>query len=88
MTVGGFFSGLIVGIVIGYLGRWLAPGRSRGKPRLGFLLTILIGIVAALAGTAIAHQLDQDRFIAVFPIQLVAAALFVTGFRALAARTR
>jgi uncharacterized membrane protein YeaQ/YmgE (transglycosylase-associated protein family) len=87
MTVGGFFSALIVGIVVGYLGRLIAPGKRRGA-RLGFLLTILIGIVAALAGTAIAHGLDQDRFIAVFPIQLVAAALFVTGFRALAARTR
>jgi uncharacterized membrane protein YeaQ/YmgE (transglycosylase-associated protein family) len=88
MTVGGFFSGLIVGIVIGYLGRWLAPGKRRGGARIGLLLTILIGIVAALAGTAIAHGLDQDRFIAVFPIQLVAAALFVTGFRALSARAR
>lgn len=88
MTVGGFFSALIVGIVIGYLGRWLAPGKSRGNARIGFLLTIVLGIVAALAGTAIAHGLDQDRFIAVFPIQIAAAALFVTGFRALAARSR
>jgi uncharacterized membrane protein YeaQ/YmgE (transglycosylase-associated protein family) len=88
MTVGGFFSALIVGIIIGYLGRWLAPGKSRGRARIGFLLTILIGIVAALAGTAIAHGLNQDRFIATFPIQLVAAALFVTGFRAIAARSR
>ncbi len=85
MTVGGFFSGLVVGIVIGYLGRWLAPGKRRGA-RLGLLLTILIGIVAALLGTAVAHSLHQDRFIAVFPIQLVAAALFVTAFRRLSVR--
>ena len=87
MTVGGFFSALIVGIVIGYLGRWLAPGKRRGA-RIGMLLTILIGIVAALVGTAIAHNLHQDRFIATFPIQLVAAALFVAGFRAITARAR
>ena len=85
MTVGGFFSALFAGIVVGLLGRWLAPGKRRG-PRIGMLLTILIGIVAALAGTAVAHGLHQDRFIAVFPIQVVAAALFVTGFRALSTR--
>ena len=85
MTVGGFFSALLVGIVLGYLGRWLAPGRPRGA-RLGLLLTILIGIVAALAGTAIANGLDLHRFIAVFAIQVVAAALFVTLFRRLSVR--
>ena len=85
MSLGGFFSAVIVGVVIGFLGRWLAPGRSRGA-RIGPLLTILIGIVAALAGTAVAHGLDQDRFIAVFPIQVVAAALFVTAFHRLSVR--
>ena len=88
MTVGGFFSALVIGIIIGYLGRWLAPGRRRAGARIGLLLTILIGIVAALAGAAIAHSIHQDRFIAEFPIQVVAAALFVTGFRALSARAR
>jgi uncharacterized membrane protein YeaQ/YmgE (transglycosylase-associated protein family) len=85
MTVGGFFSALITGVVVGYLGRWLAPGRRRGA-RIGLLLTILIGIVAALAGAAAAHGLHQDGFVATFAIQLVAAALFVTGFRALSTR--
>jgi uncharacterized membrane protein YeaQ/YmgE (transglycosylase-associated protein family) len=85
MTVGGFFSGLAVGIVIGFLGRWLAPGKRQGA-RIGFLLTILIGIVAALAGTAVAHGLDEDGFIVMFPIQVVAAALFVTAFRRLSIR--
>jgi uncharacterized membrane protein YeaQ/YmgE (transglycosylase-associated protein family) len=85
MTVGGFFSAIFVGLVIGYLGRWLAP-KGRQRARLGLLLTMLIGIVAALAGTALAHALHQDRFIAVFPIQVVAAALFVTAFHRLAVR--
>jgi uncharacterized membrane protein YeaQ/YmgE (transglycosylase-associated protein family) len=85
MTVGGFFSALFVGIVVGYLGRWLAPGRRRGA-RLGLLLTSMIGIVAALAGTAIAQGLDQTRFIVVFPIQVVTAALVVTAFRQLSVR--
>jgi uncharacterized membrane protein YeaQ/YmgE (transglycosylase-associated protein family) len=85
MTVGGFFSALFVGIIVGYLGRWLAPGRHHGAS-LGLLLTILIGVVAALAGTAIAHGLDQDRFIAMFPIQVVTAALVVTAFRRLSVR--
>ena len=85
MTVGGFFSALFVGLIVGFLGRWLAPGKRRGA-RIGLLLTILIGIVAALAGTAVAHSLHQDRFIAQFPIQVLAAALFVTGFRSLSPR--
>jgi uncharacterized membrane protein YeaQ/YmgE (transglycosylase-associated protein family) len=85
MTVGGFFSALFVGIVVGYLGRWLAPGRH-GRADLGLLLTLLIGIVAALAGTAIAHGLDLSRFIVVFPIQVVTAALVVTAFRRLSVR--
>ncbi|MBI1758529.1 MAG: GlsB/YeaQ/YmgE family stress response membrane protein [Actinobacteria bacterium] len=80
MLVGGFFSAIIVGAIVGYLGRWLAP-KAHDRARIGMLLTVSIGVVAALAGTAIAHALHQDRFIATFPIQVVAAALFVSLFR-------
>ncbi|HSV65329.1 MAG TPA: GlsB/YeaQ/YmgE family stress response membrane protein [Mycobacteriales bacterium] len=85
MTVGGWVSAVLVGIVIGYLGRVIAP-KSRGGAQLGLLLTILIGIVAAVVGTAVANAADVHRFILVFPIQLVAAALFVTAFRRLPVR--
>lgn len=84
MTVGGWVSAIIVGIIIGYLGRWIAPGKKRGDARIGFLLTMLIGVVAAVAGTAIAASLDWTTWLAVFAVQVVLAALVVTGFRRLA----
>ncbi|MDQ0380519.1 GlsB/YeaQ/YmgE family stress response membrane protein [Amycolatopsis thermophila] len=51
MTITGIISALVVGLVIGVLGRLLAPG----KQRIPMWLTIVIGIVAAFVGTAIAR---------------------------------
>jgi uncharacterized membrane protein YeaQ/YmgE (transglycosylase-associated protein family) len=53
MEVTGIISALIVGIIIGALGRLVVPGRQR----LPIWLTMVIGIVAALIGTAIASVL-------------------------------
>jgi uncharacterized membrane protein YeaQ/YmgE (transglycosylase-associated protein family) len=53
MTVGGLISAIVVGLVVGALGRLLLPGRQR----IGFLLTIMVGMVAAFAGTAIARAI-------------------------------
>lgn len=47
-------SALVIGIVIGVLGRLVVPGRQR----IGILWTILIGIVAAFIGTGIVAGLD------------------------------
>jgi uncharacterized membrane protein YeaQ/YmgE (transglycosylase-associated protein family) len=46
-------SAILIGIGIGALGRLVVPGRQR----LGLLLTMLIGIVAALVGTLAAGAL-------------------------------
>jgi len=54
MHIAGLFSAIIIGIVIGVLGRLVVPGRQR----IGILWTILIGIVAALVGTAVAAGLN------------------------------
>ncbi|MEV4414779.1 GlsB/YeaQ/YmgE family stress response membrane protein [Catellatospora sp. NPDC049609] len=51
MTVAGIISALIVGLIIGALGRLVVPGRQ-GLP---IWLTIVVGIVAALIGTALAQ---------------------------------
>jgi len=51
MTIGGVISALIVGLIIGALGRLVVPG----KQNIPVWLTIVIGIVAALVGTAIAR---------------------------------
>ena len=53
MTVTGIISAIIVGAVIGALGRLVV----RGKQSISILLTIVIGIVAALLGSLIAGWL-------------------------------
>ncbi|WP_086786868.1 GlsB/YeaQ/YmgE family stress response membrane protein [Streptomyces caniscabiei] len=50
MEIDGIISAIVIGIVIGVLGRLVVPGRQR----IGILLTVLVGIVAALIGSAIA----------------------------------
>ncbi|MCX5257719.1 GlsB/YeaQ/YmgE family stress response membrane protein [Streptomyces canus] len=54
MEISGVISAIVIGIVIGVLGRLVVPGRQR----IGMLWTILIGIVAAFIGTGIAAGLD------------------------------
>jgi len=50
MHVSGIITAIIIGLVIGALGRLVVPGRQR----IGIWLTLLIGVVAALVGTLIA----------------------------------
>ncbi|KUN19888.1 MULTISPECIES: GlsB/YeaQ/YmgE family stress response membrane protein [Streptomyces] len=54
MEISGIISAIVIGIVIGVLGRLVVPGRQH----IGILLTIVVGIVAALLGSAIAAGLD------------------------------
>jgi len=51
MTVTGIISALIIGLIIGALGRLVVPGRQS----MPIWLTMLIGVVAALIGTVIAR---------------------------------
>ena len=53
MTVTGIITAIVVGLVIGALARLIIPG----KQKIGILLTIIVGIVAALLGTALARAL-------------------------------
>lgn len=50
MEIGGIFTALVIGLVVGALGRLVAPG----KQNIPIWLTLLIGIVAALLGTIVA----------------------------------
>ncbi|MEU6340948.1 MULTISPECIES: GlsB/YeaQ/YmgE family stress response membrane protein [unclassified Streptomyces] len=50
MEISGIISAIIIGVIIGILGRLVVPGRQH----IGVIWTILIGIVAALIGSAIA----------------------------------
>ena len=53
MTVAGIISALIVGLIIGALGRLVVPG----KQNIPIWLTMVIGVVAALLGTVIARAI-------------------------------
>ncbi|MFF8594104.1 GlsB/YeaQ/YmgE family stress response membrane protein [Streptomyces sp. NPDC015220] len=53
MEISGIISAIVIGIIIGVLGRLVVPGRQH----IGVIWTILIGIVAALIGAAIAGAL-------------------------------
>jgi uncharacterized membrane protein YeaQ/YmgE (transglycosylase-associated protein family) len=51
MTVTGIITALIVGLIIGALGRLVVPG----KQNIPIWLTMVIGVVAALLGTVLAN---------------------------------
>jgi uncharacterized membrane protein YeaQ/YmgE (transglycosylase-associated protein family) len=53
VEVTGIISALVIGLIIGVLGRVVAPGRQN----IPLWLTLVVGIVAALVGTAIAAAL-------------------------------
>ncbi len=77
MTATGIITAIIVGAVIGALGRLVVPGRQN----MPVWLTIVVGIVAALLGTVIAGALgvkDTAGFDWIeFFIQVVLAAIGV-----------
>lgn len=54
MEISGVISAVVIGIVIGLLGRLAVPGRQR----IGVLWTILVGIAAAFVGTGVAAAFD------------------------------
>jgi uncharacterized membrane protein YeaQ/YmgE (transglycosylase-associated protein family) len=53
MTVTGIISAIVIGLIVGALGRLVVPGRQA----IPIWLTILVGIGAALLGTFIARAL-------------------------------
>ena len=68
---------VVIGLVIGALARLLVPGRQH----IGIIMTILIGIVAALLGGIITTAiLGAGHTVITFLVALVAAALLVSAF--------
>ncbi|MFK4101504.1 GlsB/YeaQ/YmgE family stress response membrane protein [Streptomyces sp. NPDC019531] len=53
MEISGVISAIVIGIVIGVLGRLVVPGRQH----IGILWTIVVGIIAAFIGTGVASGL-------------------------------
>ena len=57
MTIEGILGAIIIGLVIGALGRLILPG----KQDIPIWLTIVVGIVAALIGSAIVGSLRDTN---------------------------
>jgi uncharacterized membrane protein YeaQ/YmgE (transglycosylase-associated protein family) len=73
MGISGIISAVIVGAIIGGLGRLVI----RGRQHISVLMTIIIGILAALIGTFLAGTLGVGAWIEFF-IQVGLAAIGVT----------
>ncbi|KXK62099.1 transglycosylase [Micromonospora rosaria] len=56
MEVTGFFTAIVIGLIIGALGRLVVPG----KQNIPIWLTLAIGVLAALLGTLVAGILGVD----------------------------
>jgi uncharacterized membrane protein YeaQ/YmgE (transglycosylase-associated protein family) len=75
MEISGFFTALIIGLIIGALGRLVLPGRQR----IGLWLTLLVGAVAAVLGTFVAGLLDVADTAGVDWIELGLQVAFAAG---------
>lgn len=72
MEITGIFSAIIIGLIIGALGRLIVPG----KQHLPIWLTLVLGIVAAFVGGWIA-TIFFTNFLWVLLIQVLVAAAIV-----------
>jgi uncharacterized membrane protein YeaQ/YmgE (transglycosylase-associated protein family) len=85
MTASGIISAIIIGAIIGALGRLVVPGRQP----MPIWLTIVIGIVAALIGTFIAAALGVANTSGIDWIELILQiALAAIGVMLVAGRYR
>ncbi|WP_203790626.1 GlsB/YeaQ/YmgE family stress response membrane protein [Paractinoplanes rishiriensis] len=57
MEITGIFTAIIIGLIIGALGRLVVPG----KQNIPIWLTLVIGVVAALIGTFLAAAVGVDE---------------------------
>jgi uncharacterized membrane protein YeaQ/YmgE (transglycosylase-associated protein family) len=86
MEVGGIISAIIVGLILGVVGRSLAPG----KQYIPIWLTVGVGVVAALIGSAIVGPLNNTDgwdWVELF-VQIALAVIGVMAAAALYGRGR
>ncbi|MCM4079766.1 GlsB/YeaQ/YmgE family stress response membrane protein [Paractinoplanes hotanensis] len=84
MEISGIVTAIIIGLVIGALGRLVLPGRQK----ISIWLTLLIGIVAALIGTFLAAAIGADDTRGVDWIELILQVALAAGGVALVTRAR
>lgn len=81
MHVSGIISALIIGLIIGALGRLIVPG----KQNIPIWLTMLVGVVAAFIGTLIASALGVNDTKGIDWIELIIQLALAAGGVALVA---
>lgn len=72
MGIGGIISAIIIGLIIGALGRLFAPG----KQNISIIATILVGIGAALLGTWVASLIGVEETDGIDWIELLLQIVF------------
>ncbi|MCX5064872.1 GlsB/YeaQ/YmgE family stress response membrane protein [Micromonospora lupini] len=72
MEIQGFFTAIIIGLVIGALGRLVVPG----KQNISIVLTLAIGVLAAILGTLVAGGLGVDETGGIDWIELLLQVVF------------
>ena len=70
MEISGFISAIVVGLIIGILGRLMVSGRQPA----GCIVTMIVGIVGALIGGWIASMFTNNFWI-ILLVQIVVAAI-------------
>ncbi|MFC7528737.1 GlsB/YeaQ/YmgE family stress response membrane protein [Actinoplanes sp. GCM10030250] len=81
MEVTGFFTAIIIGLIIGALGRLVLPG----KQRISIWLTLGIGVLAAILGTFLAAAIGVDDTRGIDWIELAIQVALAAGGVALVA---
>ncbi|MFS0705853.1 GlsB/YeaQ/YmgE family stress response membrane protein [Cellulomonas sp. 179-A 9B4 NHS] len=88
MGISGIITAIVIGAIIGALGRLVV----RGKQRISILATIVIGIIAALIGTWLAQVVGVETTDGIDWIELVfqigLAAIFVSLYAGWAGKNR
>ena len=88
MSIQTILGAIVIGAIIGALGRLVLPGRQP----IGWLLTIIVGIVAALIGTAIAQVLGVKTTPGIdwieIVLQVIVAVIGVAAVSAFRGRSR
>ncbi|MBL8930468.1 MAG: GlsB/YeaQ/YmgE family stress response membrane protein [Kineosporiaceae bacterium] len=82
MTIEGIIGAVIIGLIIGALGRLVLPGRQD----IPIWLTMVVGVVAALIGTAIVGPMRDTS--GIDWVELLVQVLLAAGGVALVTRMR
>ncbi len=85
MTITGIITAILVGLVIGLLARLILPGRQP----IGLIVTVLVGIGAALLGTWLTNEIgwgdakgyDLIEFLAQLVLAVVGVGLASAAMR-------